>query len=416
MKYYLLLIALVFSIGCTMPNIFGSDVLKIQVSTQAEGPKDAVIIKDIETIPRSPILPDQQVLLFFTIENRDDTKEAKNVKVDLFNPSSFKDVRCNKCSFDRILPGEQKQVEIRLKAPSEKDIAGVKLETDLHFRVTYDFESSTIMEALVVNEDEIRARQRQGQSISLERNNILGSGTVRVEGEMKGTPYILANQLDKDQIVGIFLIKVVNVGDKTKGDLVGGEIPSGQLSIEFPSGIGSVECTQMGEVESASVTCNEYVGRECKGGCGGEYFDVYKCSDGSLDPRRVEEADSACCDECKNPDECLAAGCSWFMGGTPNAYCGPHSGLSGRDDSIDKISRISLSASGVASLQGSGTTCTNDGAIKLFKGESNPFRFNVKNSPDITEPFRTHNIKTSISYTYELRGSVHAVVNPLQNV
>src|SRR3989338_8684251 len=88
MKYYLL-IALILLVGCTGFDFFGQDVLKIQVNTEAEGPKDAVIIKDIQTIPSPPVLPGQTVSLFFTIENRDDLKNAVNVHVNLFNPSSF---------------------------------------------------------------------------------------------------------------------------------------------------------------------------------------------------------------------------------------------------------------------------------------------------------------------------------------
>ncbi len=308
MKYYVLLIALIFIAGCTS-DFFGGDVLKIQVNTEAEGPKDAVIVKDIQTIPSPPVLPGQQVSLFFTIENKDDLKSATNVNVNLFNPSSFRIIEGGAQPLGSALPGEQKQVEMKLAAPTQGEIANVRLETDLHFSVAYDFQSSTIMETLIVNENEIRARQRQGQPVSLERNTILGSGPVQIDGEMKGVPYVLANQ---PGTAGIFVLTVVNRGDKTKGDLKDGKILAGNLAVEFPAGIGNMKCPE-------------------------------------------------------------------------------------------KFSQ-------------NGLICTNAEEIKLFKGESNPFRFEITGSPPISEPFKTYNIKADISYTYELRDSAHAIVNPLENV
>src|SRR3990172_33280 len=90
MKYYLLpILALLLAAGCIGGGLFGEDVIKVSEQTVSEGPKDAIRITSIETIPRSPVLPDHDVSLFFIIENTDDTKTAYNVRVDLFNPSSF---------------------------------------------------------------------------------------------------------------------------------------------------------------------------------------------------------------------------------------------------------------------------------------------------------------------------------------
>lgn len=328
MKYPIAIMLLIFLAGCTNIDFFGQDVLKIQVNSEAEGPKDIMVISDIETIPRSPVLPGQEVRLFFTVENRDDTKEAKNVKVELFNPSSFKNPQCLTCDFGSILPGGQEQVQIIMTAPSEGDIAGVKLETDLNFRVTYRYETSTIMETLIVNMGEILARQRQGESVTLERNNKMGSGPVRVEGEIKGVPYVLANQKDKQ--AGIFIFTVKNIGDKGKGTLVNGTIEpctaGGQcVGIFFPNALGTLKCP--------NDNCGKFV-------------------------------------------------------------CFPYSGPGPVP----------------------GTVCINKDPIELFKGESSPYRFDIVNSPDIPEPFRTHNVRADVAYDYELRGSVHIIVNPLQNV
>ncbi len=463
MKYYILLIALIFITGCTFLRGFGEDVIKINVKTEKESPTEAIAIKNVETIPRSPVLPGQNVMLFFTIENRDNTKEAKNVMVELFNPASFMVVKDGTQDVGRILPGEQRQVQISLRAPSEQDIAGVKLETDLHFRVIYDFESSTIMQALIVNEAEILARQRQGQPVPLESNIIMGSGPVKVESNIIGVSYILAGQPQG----GIIVMKVVNSGDKTKGDVKDGTISAGNLKIEFPAGLGNVKCPEMGSSGSSSPgspgtppspgctanfpnlingKCCAYSNVRCGGhdqsgstpyagsaGCNKAYEDVYRCSDGNFEFIRSPPADSECrtcswctkgdgdcpvdCSVFKNINDCFNAGCSWYQGGTPNARCDKRS-LSGTNSDVgNKISLAATKITGIVSAQAAGGTCTNSNDIELFKGESTPFRFDVDSSGiRLAEPFRTHSIKVSVSYTYELRGSVHIVVNPLQNV
>ncbi|HLC67907.1 MAG TPA: hypothetical protein VJI12_03420, partial [archaeon] len=71
--------------GCSgLPNVFGSDVVTVQTKTVENGVRDVLTINDVQTIPRSPILPDQGVLLSFIISNRDNLRSA-DAYVDLFN-------------------------------------------------------------------------------------------------------------------------------------------------------------------------------------------------------------------------------------------------------------------------------------------------------------------------------------------
>jgi len=243
---WLLLAILVFVSGCVDSSVFGGDVVQTDLKTEEQGAKDVLIIKDIQTIPKSPLLPDQPFTLFFTIENVDDEENAKNVKVDLFNPSLFKDKNGILCSFSsadcypkpvicstgcQFLPSEQKQIQFGLKSPTEIEIAGIKLETEMHFSVDYEFTANTFFEVTVVTKREIEQRQRADQSISISGSNVKSSGPIQIEAEIRGAQFVLAGQSAN------FVFTVKNKGDKNRGNLKNSQIPIGKMTIEFPTNL-----------------------------------------------------------------------------------------------------------------------------------------------------------------------------------
>lgn len=244
----LFILPLVFLAGCTGVDgiLPGQDVINVAASAQEEGFRDVLVIKDITTIPKSPILAEQPVFLSFIIENRDKEKEATEVIVDLFDAPLFKG-KNGPCNSERnnclpeetactgsgcvILPGEQKQINFNLKAPNDKEIAGLQTDIDINFRVTYKFEGSTIFKVLVVNMDEIKARQRAGSSIALDARKVFGSGPVKIDAELKGD-YILSG------LGGTLSFVVKNAGDTGKGSIKNSVVPQADnklgLNIEFP--------------------------------------------------------------------------------------------------------------------------------------------------------------------------------------
>ena len=98
-KLLLLIASVVFISGCVgIPDIFGRDVISVQQSTIDNGVKDVIVVKEINTIPKSPLLPDQQVILSFVLENRDNLKGSV-AYVDLFNAPTMRDNQDRPCNF-----------------------------------------------------------------------------------------------------------------------------------------------------------------------------------------------------------------------------------------------------------------------------------------------------------------------------
>ena len=261
-KYVLVLIAtLIFVAGCTSTGI---PQVTVQEDKQVENPKDALVINDILTLPKSPIFPEQSVTLLFIIENKDEKKEVSNVYVHLFDPVNFKTPEGS--PFEIIVPadcgvpvyvnpnpsgctlypGEQRQIAIPMIAPSVDDIANVKLETDLQFQVFYTFNGSTVFELPVVRLEEVLMRQRAGETLEIERRNIIGSGPVQAEVDLLDPGFMVPGEnsrlvikfLDKGGSQGFLKDSKIPKFSSTapiKG--IGIRIPKAVAeSVTFPSG------------------------------------------------------------------------------------------------------------------------------------------------------------------------------------
>jgi hypothetical protein len=247
----LLLVIIVITSGCTyLDEFFGQDVIQVEETTLEEGVRDVIVINDATTIPKSPILPGQGVVLSFIMENKDERESAENVVAELFDAPLFKgrnEALCNsgakickpendRCSIDShctVLPGEQKMISFDLVAPSEDEVVNLETELDLHFRVSYTFTSSLLYNSFVVSMDEIKARQRAGEAVNLDVMKTPSSGPVQIDVEMLGAPYILSGYS------GTFLFTVKKVS--TNGVIKDSKIDTGNMLIEFPTDIGTVD-------------------------------------------------------------------------------------------------------------------------------------------------------------------------------
>lgn len=218
----ILLAFVIFVSGCVFPgNFFGQDVLKIHTTTTTDGVADILTISDITTIPRSPLLPEREVLLSFVVKNNDLIRSVRQVTIDLFDAPLFKDkktgVICNaifssgrlqpcqanpdntgrggRCSISEdcpILPGAEEQALFSLITFSQDEIANVKQDTHLNFKVNYNFDSSLTYSLPVVNMEEIIKRQRAGQSTDIVISKTHSSGPAQIDVELLGAPYVLA--------------------------------------------------------------------------------------------------------------------------------------------------------------------------------------------------------------------------------
>ena len=248
----LMLIASVIAIsGCVgIPDIFGRDVLSVQQSVVENGVKDVIVVKDINTIPNSPLLPDQQIILSFVLENRDAIKSSM-AQVDLFNAPTMRDSQDRPCNFyavstgqaapapiqrycipDQcglpgcpILPGEEKPINFVMKTPTENDIKSIRTQAKLDFKATYGFEGSLNYIVPAVNSDEITKRQRAGEKTNLFTTKSYSSGPVQIDVELQGAPYML------DNYEAVMLFKIRNRGS---GTLVKSQIDAESMEIIFP--------------------------------------------------------------------------------------------------------------------------------------------------------------------------------------
>ena len=185
------------------------------------------------TIPTSPVLPDQEVYFSFIIENTDKVRTVTNVRADLFNAPGFRTVAgtmCNSganvclpdtppdCTNIRpcdLLPGEQRQIQYTLKAPSKVQIANIKTQARLDFKVLYDFHGEMNFVIPAINKEEVIRRQREGEKLDISFDKSFGAGPVRLDVQPLGVNYIL------DDLPTIMLFSVANVGS---GNLMKSEI------------------------------------------------------------------------------------------------------------------------------------------------------------------------------------------------
>ncbi|MFH0949298.1 MAG: hypothetical protein V1802_02315 [Candidatus Aenigmatarchaeota archaeon] len=246
--YYIILPLIVLVTACTgLPNIFGGDVLNINTIINQEGPKDSVVIKNVQTIPTSPMLPDRDIEFFFSIENKDDQKPAENVAVSLFDAPTFKDregTLCNsagsKCIPDicyeghvcELPPGDEKVITYKLKAPSKTDIVDLETPTKLNFKVNYDYDTSLIFIVPVVDMEEVLARQRAGAKTTIDISKIHGSGPVKIDAEIVGAPYML------EGYTSVINFKIKKTGSEA-GTIEGSVIPIGSMTIKIPKILNS---------------------------------------------------------------------------------------------------------------------------------------------------------------------------------
>ncbi len=351
------LFALILISGCVgIPDVFGRDVIAVQESTVKNGARDIIDLHDIMTIPKSPLLPDQQVIFSFIVANNDNLKRAHMV-VDLFNAPTMRDITgarpCNlyvggsgstmatqryclpdQCGLPNgcdVLPGEEKQVNFQLRTPGEAEIANIKTDTKLDFKVTYDFDGTLTYLIPAISTDEIIKRQRSGDKTTLFTSKSYSSGPVQVDMQIQGAPYMISDSNRATDTVLLFSIK--NVGS---GDIANSQINSGDMTITFPP-----EFAVDGARQSDKFQCGEF-------------------SEGTL---------------------CINIGKN-----------GEDSGK--RKDDPNNV-----------------------GIIPLYKDESrSSLYFTVRLKQPLQEPFKTFRITSIVNYQYELRSSVGLTINPFQNV
>ncbi len=245
----------VFS-GCTEIDLCSSfgictDTAFVKTISEQLGPKDVVTISEAYTIPKSPIPPDNTLMLTFVVENHDANPKrlAENVVVDLYDAPTFKDtggikcnskpselctpVQCSKAQPCKLLPTSSKPVTMSLRSPTEKEINNIVTKPTLSFKVNYDFSSSTLYDVVVVNPREIIKQQKAGKQLPLSQEIMYSSGPVKITAEVQGERYVLGDGT-MDAVI-IFTVK-----DEGSGTLKGGVVEPDKMRIHFPEGLAVI--------------------------------------------------------------------------------------------------------------------------------------------------------------------------------
>lgn len=507
----LLLLGVIFVSGCTgIPDVFGGNVIKVQTRTVEEGVKDSLVIKDILTIPNSPLLPDQEVILSFVLENREKVRPVNNIRIDLFNAPGFRpedakdpkspnfgklcnsgagvcrpegdDVKCDvesvafadktttvrRCRIPSLLPGEERLVQYRLLAPTREQIANIKTQARLDFKVLYDFEGSMNFVMPAVNKDEVIRRQREGQALNIIFEKSVSSGPVRIDVEPLGVNYLLEN------FPTIMLFSIKNVGS---GTIVNSEIAcfAGRCAeAQTPSQTPGAAQENTQQQTDPDLACRS-LGGTCmdvnSGGCSGHFRSGLCPSNPSADFRCCvpgNEGDFSCTSlggtcqykdryTCPNDNwqagKCLSDRSSNYQCCLPSQSAGQPSPagqaqqtpqtltnlLVGLDANSPQGLRISFQKEldvvqtpgdvleiifGKPQTTDAGLVFQNQKKIQIFRDRSQTsLRFPVKLGQDTYEafkaaqvPFRSYQIKSNVYYTYELRSSADVAINIFENV
>ncbi len=371
----LLLLGVILVSGCTgFPGVFGGDVIKVQTRSVEETPKDPIVVKDIRTIPTSPVLPDQEVVLSFVIENRDKLRPVRSVVIDLFNAPGFRNKEgklCNSgigvcrpsdesgvsctangiCTVASLLPGEERLIQFFLFAPSRAQVANIETKSRLDFKVLYDFDSSMNFVIPAINREEVLRRQRESQAMNIIFDKSVSSGPVRIDVEPLGVKFIL------DNLETVLLFNIKNVGS------------------------GTIKNSEIAEYTEDYAT-------DCFNRCMGTYGDAAYCQT------------IICAEATKGLLLMFPSELTVSTGGI-----------------LEEIfDRQQLSEGGLK--------FTNKKPIQIFRDKSQTsLRFPVKLTQETYNlfkstqiPFRSYEIKSKVFYTYELRNNVDVTINIFENV
>lgn len=387
---YLLILSLVLISGCiSIPDVFGRDVISIQQSVIENGVRDVIVVKSIETIPKSPLLPDQQMVMSFILENRDNLKSSR-AYVDLFNAPTMRDLFDRPCNFyavpqsslgTTVAPGVCPSGEECYNAPQYCPGAGSYTPCDNGF--------GTCCQPVSV------VKPEQQRYCSPDQCGL--DGCTILPGEEKPINFVMKTPTEDD---------IKNIKTQTKLNFKTTYDFDGSLSYIVPA-----------------VNIDEIVKRQRAG----EKTDLFTTKSHGSGPVQIDvelqgapymlsNFEAVLLFKIKNRGSGTLVK-SQIDNGSMEIIFPPEFAVI-PDKSSEKFTCYGDPRTG-------GTRCVNDakqgnedlGVIPLYRDESrSSLRFTVKLKDQLLEPFRSYQITSAVRYSYELRNSVDITVNPFQNV
>ena len=227
---FFLLVLVIFGLGCVDFDLFKEQIkgLSINENTRKQT-SDVIVIEDIKTLPVSPVFSGQDFRLYFKIKNTDPERTVTGVHVELYDPSLFGgNYDASACSGEcSLAPLSEKTVFFDLTAPTNDQIVNIQSQKRISFKVSYDYETTTIYDIVVVNKEEVERQQQAGKTVNIAPNKILGSGPVKIIPDLMGDYFLL------DGVTGTVRFILQNEGT---GMLKDNQVEVDDFNVEFPGG------------------------------------------------------------------------------------------------------------------------------------------------------------------------------------
>ena len=232
-KFVLGLFLILLVSGCSgMPDIF-SGLLPGGDSkvNKSEASPDLISIQNLRSIPTPPINSGDSFSVTFELVNQDEIKEVP-ITYELFDyglctpPTSDTNITTPLS----ISPLGTEWKEWTFTAPSNSLIAGLTTKCPIRFKVSYDWNATSQIDADVISVDRYNEMQRTGQIPSYTPSLSVGRGPIKVYFSFGASLPIRTGST-----LPIFIL----VEDKGTGLL--GNIPDGKLTLKF-GGLSDVDC------------------------------------------------------------------------------------------------------------------------------------------------------------------------------
>ncbi|MCD6215526.1 MAG: hypothetical protein J7J92_00435 [Candidatus Aenigmarchaeota archaeon] len=240
------LIIIILISGCVEQKWVVPDISVSRENEKADV-NDIIVIKNVESYPKSPLMPSTSFYLKYRLENIDKTHTVTDVSTDIWDACMYK-VKSNGFSGKVMYPMSIEDVQYSMKSPSVDEIANIRHKCDIAFYVDYKFEGALLYDVVVMNINEIMRVQESEKNIDIKAREYWGPGPVKLDAEFssgENEPVIIGEGETKLPIK--FTLK-----DVGSGLVKDNKIPEGNVHIYFPTEmVSNVD----GELGTGNFSC-----------------------------------------------------------------------------------------------------------------------------------------------------------------
>lgn len=228
---FIVIVLIIFLSGCNGTEYVIPDVSVQRDSSSPSSSTDVVQIDNLESYPKSPVMPSTTFYINYNIKSLSDTKTIQNVETDIWDACLY-DITERDTEVFNLYPESEKEISFKLTAPSQNEIANVKYSCDIGVYVDYTFNSSTLYDVVVMNMDNIIKVQKSEKDVDITARNYKSDGPVQIDVSLSqgdSEPIVVD---DTSELKLPLKLELNNIGS---GSLKDNSIPAGQVSVLIPS-------------------------------------------------------------------------------------------------------------------------------------------------------------------------------------